>query len=75
MVRPTSPHRSAGFAVLKAPDIPAVLVELGYLTNMRDEAEMTKPIWRVEVAKAIGAAIDSHFSAEIGLPTRQAAAP
>ena len=75
MVRPTSPHRSAGFAVLKAPDIPAVLVELGYLTNLRDEAEMTKPTWRVEVAKAIGAAIDAHFSAEIGLPTRQAAAP
>ena len=43
MVRPTSPHRSAGFAVLKAPDIPAALVELGYLSNSADEAEMSKP--------------------------------
>ena len=75
MVRASSPHRSAGFAVLKAPDIPAVLIELGYLTNSADEAEMTKPGWRVKVASSLVAAIDGHFSAEAGLSGRQAAVP
>ena len=75
MVRPTSPHRSAGFAVLKAPDIPAALVELGYLSNSADEAEMSKPGWRVKVSGSLVAAIDGHFSAEAGLSGRQAAVP
>ena len=75
MVRPTSPHRSAGFAVLKAPDIPAVLIELGYLSNADDEAEMTKPGWRSKVAGSLVGAIDGHFSAEAGLSGRQAAVP
>ena len=75
MLRPTSPHRSAGFAVLKAPDIPAVLIELGYLTNRQDEAEMTKPAWRTKVAASLVTAIDGHFAAEAGLPGRQAAVP
>ncbi len=75
MVRPTSPHRSAGFAVLKAPDIPAALVELGYLSNTADEAEMTRPGWRARVAGSLVTAIDGHFSAEAGLSGRQAAVP
>jgi N-acetylmuramoyl-L-alanine amidase len=75
LVRPTSPHRSAGFAVLKAPDIPAALVELGYLSNSADEAEMTKPGWRAKVAGSLVAAIDGHFSAEAGISGRQAAVP
>lgn len=75
MVRPSSPHRSAGFAVLKAPDIPAALIELGYLSNSLDEAEMRKPAWRTKVAGSLVAAIDGHFSAESGLPGRQAAVP
>jgi N-acetylmuramoyl-L-alanine amidase len=75
LVRPTSPHRSAGFAVLKAPDIPAVLIELGYLTNREDEVEMMKPAWRAKVAASLVTAIDGHFSAEPGLPGRQAAVP
>ena len=75
MVRPSSPHRSAGFAVLKAPDIPAALIELGYLSNSLDEAEMRKPAWRTKVAGSLVTAIDGHFSAESRLPGRQAAVP
>jgi N-acetylmuramoyl-L-alanine amidase len=73
-VRPTSPHRSAGFAVLKAPDVPAALVELGYLTNRQDEREMATDRWRAEVAQAIGRAIDRHFAAQTGPLPRQASA-
>jgi N-acetylmuramoyl-L-alanine amidase len=75
MVRSSSPHRSAGFAVLKAPDIPAALLELGYLSNSADEAEMTKPGWRAKVAASLVAAINGHFAAEAGLSGRQAAVP
>ena len=75
LVRPTTPHRGAGFAVLKAPDVPAVLIELGYLTNVNDEAEMAKASWRAEVSKALAAAIDAHFAAESTPSQRQAAAP
>jgi N-acetylmuramoyl-L-alanine amidase len=75
LVRPTSPHRSAGFAVLKAPDIPAALIELGYLSNSEDETEMTKPAWRTKVANSLVTAINGHFSAEAGLPGRQASVP
>lgn len=52
------PHRSAGFRVLKAPDVPSVLVELGYLSNPEDEKSVSDPTWRHnvldEMAKAIG---------------------
>jgi len=56
------PHRSANFAVLKAPDIPSVLIELGYLTNPDDESEMATQSWRMRVAAAITTAIDRHFA-------------
>lgn len=56
------PHRSADFAVLTAPDIPSVLIELGYLTNPHDEGEMATQSWRARVAIAIATAIDQHFS-------------
>src|SRR5438270_12637122 len=52
-VHSPSPHRSANFAVLKAPDIPSVLVELGYLTNRDDEHDMEAPGWRIRVAGAV----------------------
>jgi N-acetylmuramoyl-L-alanine amidase len=75
MVRPSSPHRSAGFAVLKAPDIPAALIELGYLTNPRDQVEMAMAAWRGDVAKAVAAAIDRHFAGAALPAPRQAANP
>ena len=72
-VRPTSPHRAAGFAVLKAPDVPAALIELGYLTNSLDERAMATEAWRNQVAQAIGRAIDRHFAAQNGPISTQAA--
>jgi N-acetylmuramoyl-L-alanine amidase len=72
MLLPLFPHRSAGFAVLKGPDIPAVLIELGYLTNPKDESEMATEAWRNGVARAISSAVDTHFAGEIGPGLRQA---
>jgi N-acetylmuramoyl-L-alanine amidase len=51
------PHRSAGFKVLKAPDVPSVLVELGYLSNPKDEAQLRDPDWRAKAADRIASAI------------------
>jgi N-acetylmuramoyl-L-alanine amidase len=57
-----SPHRSASLAVLVAPDIPAVLIELGYLSNQDDAAQMNTDSWRAGVGDAIATAVDRHFA-------------
>lgn len=49
----TRPHRSAGFKVLKAPDIPSVMLELGYLSNDQDRADMQRADWRADAALAV----------------------
>ena len=54
-------HRFAGFAVLKAPDVPSVLVELGFLTNSRDERELTSSSWRKKVSRSFVKAVDRYF--------------
>jgi N-acetylmuramoyl-L-alanine amidase len=74
-VRPTSPRRSAGFAVLKAPDVPAVLIELGYLTNQSDESAMATEAWRSQVAGSISSAIYGFFGFDGSNETDQAAKP
>ena len=56
-----SPHRSASLAVLVAPDVPAVLIELGYLSNRADAAQMNTEAWRGRVAVAIAAAVTRHL--------------
>ena len=61
-ILPRQPHRSAAFAVLKAPDVPAVLIELGYLSNAQDARQMGTEHWRDGVAEAIARAIDRHFA-------------
>ncbi len=57
-------HRFAGFAVLKAPDIPSVLVELGYLSNPVDERNLRRAKHRAKVAQAIVRALKGYFSRE-----------
>jgi N-acetylmuramoyl-L-alanine amidase len=56
-----SPHRSAGFAVLKAPDIPSVLVEAGFMSNKKESELLNTPAHRAKIAQALGSAIDSYF--------------
>jgi N-acetylmuramoyl-L-alanine amidase len=58
-----SPHRAASLAVLVAPDVPAALIELGYLSNESDAAQMNTEGWREKVAEAIAKAVDRNFSA------------
>ena len=61
-----NPHRSAGFKVLKAPDVPSVLVELGYLSNPKDEEQLRSPDWRGKAATSISNAISLFAAAKIG---------
>jgi N-acetylmuramoyl-L-alanine amidase len=58
-----NPERHAGFVVLKAADIPSVLVEMGFMSNRSDEAELRRPEHRVRVAAAMKRAVDGYFAA------------
>jgi N-acetylmuramoyl-L-alanine amidase len=62
-ILPREPHRSAAFVVLKAPDVPAVLIELGYQSNAHDAGQMSTSAWRDGVADAIAGAVDRNFAA------------
>ena len=53
-----NPHRFAGFKVLKAPDVPSVLLELGYLSNAKDEEQLKNAEWRGKAAASISKAIE-----------------
>ena len=59
------PHREARFVVLRAPDVPSVLVELGYLSSKRDMDLLTSDAWRDRSAAAMTAAIDQYFGTRI----------
>jgi N-acetylmuramoyl-L-alanine amidase len=61
-------HRDAGYFVLLAPDVPAVLLEMGFITSPADQARLTDPDERRELMNAVGAAIDAYFTP----PTRVA---
>jgi N-acetylmuramoyl-L-alanine amidase len=64
-----NPLRSAGFMVLKAPDVPSVLLELGYMSSKEDLKLLTSRSWRDKVAGSMVGAINGFFGA------RAAAAP
>lgn len=59
------PHRQAGFAVLTAPDVPSILIELGFLSNLHDEKNLRSKKWRQKVAVATKKAIDRYFSTSL----------
>jgi N-acetylmuramoyl-L-alanine amidase len=54
-------HRFAGFAVLKAPDVPSVLLEMGYITSGADESLLTDPNHQKVLAGSITRAIEDYF--------------
>jgi N-acetylmuramoyl-L-alanine amidase len=56
------PHRFAGFAVLKAPDIPSVLIELGFLTNPGEEKIVESDKHAQKIVGALAKAIDRYFA-------------
>jgi N-acetylmuramoyl-L-alanine amidase len=56
-----NPGQQASLVVLKAPDVPSVLVELGYLTNEADLARMKSDVWVDQFADEFLAALDRHF--------------
>jgi N-acetylmuramoyl-L-alanine amidase len=55
-------HRFANFRVLKAPDVPSVLFELGYLSHPEDEKLLTSEEWRSSVAEVTSQAIATFFN-------------
>jgi N-acetylmuramoyl-L-alanine amidase len=55
------PQRSAGFAVLTAPDVPSVLIELGYLSDPRDAKLLASGAHRRALARTLVRAIDGYF--------------
>ena len=59
------PLKSAGFRVLRAPDVPSVLVELGYVSNKEDLQSLLSDSWRDRTADAMTSAIDGYFSTHI----------
>ena len=59
------PLKSAGFRVLRAPDVPSVLVELGYVSNKQDLASLLSDTWRDRTTEAVAHAIDGYFSTHV----------
>jgi N-acetylmuramoyl-L-alanine amidase len=55
------PLKSAGFVVLKSPDVPSVLVELGYMSTRDDLKHLTSPVWRARTAAAMAEAVNTFF--------------
>ena len=54
-------HRYAGFVVLKSPNIPSLLLEIGYMSNAKDAKNIRQPAFRKKVAKLVLRALDDYF--------------
>jgi N-acetylmuramoyl-L-alanine amidase len=59
------PMKSAGFRVLKAPDVPSVLLELGYVTSRQDLKLLTSDSWRARAADSIAQAVHTFFTTRL----------
>ncbi|MBB3657603.1 N-acetylmuramoyl-L-alanine amidase [Rhizobium sp. BK650] len=55
-----NPHRHAGFRVLQAPDVPSILLELGFLSNVEDEKRLLDDGWRVKMADLLTDAVKRY---------------
>ena len=64
-----NPLRHAGFRVLQAPDVPSVLVEMGYLSNREDEKLLNDEEWRENTAQLLAQSVENYR--EMILPGRQ----
>lgn len=56
-------HRFAGFAVLKAPDVPSILIEMGYLSNREEERLLRTRSYRTKLGDALVRSVDQYFAA------------
>jgi N-acetylmuramoyl-L-alanine amidase len=63
-------QRDAGFMVLLAPDVPAVLLEMGFLSNLEDEQFLRDPAQRNRLMNAVGDSIDDYFAQATRLAAR-----
>jgi N-acetylmuramoyl-L-alanine amidase len=63
-------HRDAGFIVLLAPDVPAVLLEMGFITNLDDEQLLKTPAGRDRLMDAVAGSIESYFATQTRLAAR-----
>jgi N-acetylmuramoyl-L-alanine amidase len=59
------PLKSAGFKVLLAPDVPSVLVELGYMSTKDDLKQLMSPAWRTHTADALLQAVDAFLAPRV----------
>jgi N-acetylmuramoyl-L-alanine amidase len=57
-----NPMKAAGFKVLTAPDVPSVLVELGYMSTKGDLKLLTSTDWQAKTAAALAQAVDTYFA-------------
>jgi N-acetylmuramoyl-L-alanine amidase len=62
-----NPLKSASFVVLKAPDVPSVLVELAFVSNKTDLKSLISPEWRERTADSIAHAVETYFSTRLAV--------
>jgi N-acetylmuramoyl-L-alanine amidase len=66
------PQRAAGFRVLTAPDVPSLLIELGFLSSRSDIELLISPEWQTRAAGAIARAVRGHFASGMAKPRERA---
>lgn len=66
------PLRAAGFRVLTAPDVPSVLIELGYMSSPKDAELLNSAVWREQAVSAVFGAVE-HYFGQLQSPEKAAA--